>query len=149
MTEVRFYHLQKQNLDQALPLILEKVFQTKKNCVVRLSDEKEVARMNDILWTYKPSSFLPHGTNKTGHAERQPIWLTSKQENLNNAKTLILTQGMVEEDLSPFDLTCEMLDGHDESAIKEARNRWKTYKEKGFEITYWHQKETGGWEKKA
>ena len=149
MTEVRFYHLQKQNLDQALPLILEKVFQTKKKCVVRMSDEKEVTRMNDILWTYKPDSFLPHGSHKTGRAEKQPIWLTHKDDNPNNGETLILTQGMMEEDLSPYGLTCEMLDGHDERAIKEARNRWKNYKEKGYNVTYWHQKETGGWEKKA
>jgi len=95
MTEIRFYHLQKQSLDQALPLILEKVYQTKNNAVVRLSDTKEVTRMNDILWSYKPHSFLPHGNAKTGHASAQPIWLTDKQDNPNEAKTLILTQNAV------------------------------------------------------
>ena len=83
MTDVRFYHLQKQTLDQALPLILEKVYQTKKNAVVRMADEKEVTRMNDVLWKYKPHSFLPHGCAKTGHANDQPIWLTNKSENPN------------------------------------------------------------------
>ena len=64
MTEVRFYHLQKQTLDQALPLILEKVYQTGKNAVVRMVDEKEVNRMNDHLWSYRPDSFLPHACKK-------------------------------------------------------------------------------------
>lgn len=154
MTEVRFYHLQKQSLDQALPLILEKVYQTKQNAVVRMMDAKEVKRMNDVLWTYKPNSFLPHegiknSNAKNGNASVQPIWLTDKEENPNDAKTLILTQGMVEDDLSPYDLCCEMLNGHDDDAISEARNRWKTYKEKGFKVTYWFQSETGKWENKA
>ena len=149
MTEVRFYHLQKQTLDQALPLILEKVYQTKNNAIVRMADTKEVTRMNDILWSYKPHSFLPHGCKKTGHENDQPIWLTDKTENPNDAKTLILTQNTTEENLSDFDLCCEMLDGHDNAAISEARNRWKTYKDKGFDVTYWYQSETGKWEKKA
>jgi len=149
MTEVRFYHLQKQTLDQALPLILEKVYQTKNNAIIRMSDAKEITRMNDILWSYKPNSFLPHGCKKTGHPNEQPIWLTDKSENPNNAKTLILTQNAIEESLNDFDLCCEMLDGHDNAAISEARNRWKTYKDKGFDVTYWYQSETGKWEKKA
>lgn len=149
MTEIRFYHLQKQTLDQALPLILEKVYDTKKNAVVRLSDKKEVARMNDVLWSYKETSFLPHGYEKTGKATMQPIWLTDKPENPNNANILILTQNTVEEDMTPYDLCCEILDGHNDKAIQEARKRWKTYKDQGFEVTYWHQNENGKWEKKA
>ena len=149
MTEIRFYHLQKQSLDQALPLILEKVYQTKNNAVVRLSDAKEVTRMNDILWTYKNSSFLPHGCKKTGRAEVQPIWLTDKSENPNDAKTLILTQNTTQDDMSDHDLCCEMLDGHDDNAITAARNRWKIYKDQGFGVTYWYQSESGRWEKKG
>lgn len=149
MTEVRFYHLQKQTLDQALPLILEKVYQTKSKAIVRMMDKKEVARMNDILWTYKDNSFLPHGSVKNNHTNEQPIWLTEKSENTNKAKTLILTQGMIEEDLSPYDLCCEILDGHDAAAINAARKRWKTYKDQNFKVTYWLQSETGKWENKA
>lgn len=149
MTEIRFYHLQKQTLDQALPLILEKVFDAKKKAVVRLTDNKEVARMNDILWTHKPHSFLPHGSIKNGYSELQPIWLTDKSENPNQADTLILTQGCIEEDLSPYNLCCEILDGLNGTAIQHARQRWKKYKDQGFEVTYWYQNENGRWDKKA
>ena len=149
MTEVRFYHLQKQTLDQALPLILEKVHQTGKRAHVRLVNEKEVNRMNDVLWTYKPDSFLPHGCKKTGDAESQPIWLTHTNDNPNSANTLILTQGMTEDAMEGYSLCCEMLDGRNDQAVQDARTRWKTYKDKGFTVTYWHQSESGKWEKKA
>ena len=153
MTEVRFYHLQKQTLDQALPLILEKVYQTGKNAVVRMIDEKEVNRMNDHLWAYRPDSFLPHACQKDCKkgdiSSTQPIWLSANDDNPNNAKTLILTQGRTEEALENYDLACEMLDGRNNEAVQNARARWKTYKEKGFAVTYWFQSETGKWEKKA
>lgn len=149
MPEIRFYHLQKQTLDQALPLILEKVHQTKRNAIVRMGNEKEVNRMNDVLWAHKPDSFIPHGCAKTGNADQQPIWLTHKSENPNEASTLILTQNTIEEDLTSYNLCCEILDGRDENAIQNARTRWKSYKEKGFDVTYWFQSETGTWKKKA
>ena len=148
-TEVRFYHLQKQTLDQALPLILEKAVKTDKNIVVRLCDEKEVTHLNSHLWSYKPHSFMPHGAKKDGNAEKQPIWITTKDENPNSAKILILAQGMQSEHMTDYDLCCEMLDGHSPDQVNAARARWKDYKDKGYDITYWMQTETGGWEQKG
>lgn len=149
MTDVRFYHLQKQSLDDALPAILQKAYQTGKSIQVRLSDDKEVERMNKHLWTFRSDVFLPHGTKKEGKPDKQPIWLSPEAENVNAAKILILTQGMIQDNIEDYDLCCEMLDGRDESAITRARARWKDYQSKGFDVTYWFQNENGGWEKKA
>lgn len=149
MTDIRFYHLQKQTLDQALPLIIEKAFSAGYKIITRLSSSQEVERMNALLWNYKANAFLPHGSQKNGNASKQPIWLTAENDNPNNANVLVLTQGMLEENMSNYDLCCEMLDGHDDNAIKEARSRWKTYQEAGHNVTYWHQSESGSWEKKA
>ncbi len=149
MTEVRFYHLQKQTLDDALPMILEKARQAEFKVVVQLSDKGEVDRMNKHLWSYKPDSFLTHGSYKEGFEAEQPIWLTASDENLNNANALILTQGVVREDISSYDLCCEMLDGRNSDAVAQARARWKVYKETGYEVTYWYQDDAGKWDKKA
>ncbi|NQZ13501.1 MAG: DNA polymerase III subunit chi [Alphaproteobacteria bacterium] len=149
MTEARFYHLQKQTLDQALPLILEKAYQTGKNIVLRVQDKKEAERLNTHLWTYRPDAFLPHGCAKEGNAEHQPIWLTEKDENPNDAKIIILTQGTSTESIEDWDLCCEMLDGHSNDQVTTARAKWKDYKDKGLEVTYWMQSDSGGWENKA
>jgi len=45
MTEVRFYHLQKQSLDQALPLILEKAYGAGHKSVVKMENNAEVEEM--------------------------------------------------------------------------------------------------------
>ena len=105
--------------------------------------------LNDHLWAARADSFIPHGSARDGFAEDQPVWLTAADENPNKADILILTGGANSEAVSDFDLCCEMLDGNDETAVKAARARWKDYKDKGFDLTYWQQTPQGGWEKKA
>ena len=42
-----------------------------------------------------------------------------------------------------------MLDGHSNDQVTTARAKWKDYKDKGLEVTYWMQSDSGGWENKA
>jgi DNA polymerase-3 subunit chi len=149
MTEIRFYHLQTQTQEQALPLLLSKAVERGMRVVLKLRDDGEVERMNETLWTFTPDSFLPHGSKKDGKAEHQPVWLTATDENPNKATVLFAGQGVQSETPENFELCCEILDGRDDSSISAARERWKTYKEKGFTVTYWQQTERGGWEQKA
>ena len=149
MTEIRFYHLQKTGLDRALPEILEKAVSTGKNIIVKVPDEGECTRLNDHLWTYRPDSFLPHGNKADGNADQQPVWLSTGDDNPNGAKIIILTGGASSENPADFDLCCEMLNGNDPAAVKAARERWKAYKEQGFDLTYWQQDDNGKWTEKG
>ncbi|MGH1404703.1 MAG: DNA polymerase III subunit chi [Alphaproteobacteria bacterium] len=149
MTQVRFYHLQRQSQAQVLPVLLHKALERGHRILVKLSDATEVSQMNDYLWTYDPNSFLPHGNAGNGFADKQPIFLTCKDENPNNADVLILGQGAEAEDLDGFSLCCDLLNGHDASDVNAARARWKRYKESEYDITYWQQDDRGAWAQKA
>ena len=89
MSEIRFYHLQTQSLEQALPGLLAKAITTGKRIIVRGTDEARLKKLNDSLWTYDAQSFLPHGTKKDGFTADQPIYLTADNDNPNNAGVLI------------------------------------------------------------
>lgn len=146
-TEIRFYHMEHSTLESALPALLNKAV-AQGNIVVQSTSKQNVEALNTHLWTYKPESFLPHGSQKDGNAEKQPIWLTDKEENPNEANILILTHGATNENLKDYKLCCEMLNGNDPEAVTAARERWKAYKEEGYAITYWQQGQQG-WEMKA
>lgn len=148
MTEVRFYHMEQSTLDQALPLITGKAVQSGKKILIKTTDKKDVKRLSDVLWSYRPDSFLAHGIDSEDFAPMQPVLVTSKDDNVNEAGILILTNGCVYPDLDGFDLCCEMLDGRVESQITAARARWKDYKAKGYDLTYWQQDDKGAWHKK-
>jgi len=149
VTEIRFYHLQRKTLEDALPQILEKVLERSWRAVIMAASEERVEALNQHLWTYRDHSFLPHGSARDGDAEHQPIWLTVEDENPNASNVLILTDGAVSERVTEFLLVCELFDGNDPDAVLAARQRWKSYKAAGHELTYWQQTERGGWEKKA
>jgi DNA polymerase-3 subunit chi len=146
MSEIRFYHMEQSTLDQALPAITSKALQSGKPILIKGPDKKEVKRLDDLLWSFHPQSFLPHGTDK---GDQPPVFLTPDDDNANNSKILILTHGCTFDDVSQFDLVCEMLDGRVDTQIIDARKRWKVYKDDGHDLTYWQQDENGKWDKKA
>ncbi len=147
-TEIRFYHLERQILEQVLPALLLKALDQGRRVVVKTRDEKEAERLSEHLWVFQPDVFLPHGTKKDGFAESQPVWITAQDENPNSANVLILAQGAESDCVESFALCCTMLDGRDPDQVAQGRERWKQYKERGFSLTYWQQGEKA-WEKKG
>lgn len=148
MTEIGFYHLVATPLEKALPKLLEKVLGSGARAVVMAASPERVEALNGLLWTYAPNGFLPHGSAKDGKAERQPIWLTAADENPNGASILVLTDGATAASLPSYARCLDVFDGADETAVADARQRWKTYKDAGHTLTYWQQTESGGWERK-
>jgi DNA polymerase-3 subunit chi len=148
MTDIRFYHMEQSTLDQALPAITMKAWQSGSRVLIKVPDKKEADRLNDLLWTFHPNVFLPHGVENDNHAERQPVLIAQSDDNRNEASILLLTNGCTSDKVSDFDMVCEMLDGRVDVHIKEARARWKAYKDAGHDLTYWQQDENGKWNKK-
>jgi DNA polymerase-3 subunit chi len=149
LAEVRFYHLKRQRLEEALPALLEKARERGFRIVVQAGSPERVRALDALLWTYRPESFLAHASGMAAFstAAEQPIWLTADPENPNEADMLMLVDGATA-DVARYTLACEMFDGNDESAVATARRRWTEYKAAGHAITYWQQGERG-WEKRA
>jgi DNA polymerase III subunit chi len=149
MSEIRFYHLQRASLEDTLPVILERAYGRGERALVMAGSSERVEALAAHLWTYRPDSFLPHGTVKDGAAAEQPIYLTAEAETPNAAKLLILCDGATRADVGDFTVVCEMFDGNDEAAVAAARERWKAYKEAGHRLIYFQQSPAGKWEEKA
>ena len=148
MTEIRFYHMQRKRLEQALPEIVAKALERGHRLVVKAGSSERTEALDGILWTYDPDSFLPHGYIKDGMERDQPVWLTTGDDNPNQATVLVLVDGAVSGDVGNFELCCELFDGNDETAVAAARERWKVYQEKGHALAYFQQDDSGRWQKK-
>lgn len=150
MTEMRFYHLENTSLERALPQLLSAALSKGHRIVVKTPSEKDSERLNDILWSFKEDSFLPHGSAKDGHAKDQPIWITHENDNANTADVLVLTGGQDFDGKEDFALCCDMFEGNDAEHLQQARTRWKALKDQEhFKLSYFQQNENGKWEKKA
>ena len=148
MTEIGFYHLQATPLERALPKLLERGLAAGFRIVVMAGSAERVEHLDGLLWTYDDASFLPHGSQREGQAERQPIWLTEREENPNGAEMLVLTDGAVSAQLPLFRRCLDLFDGRDEAAVAAARERWRQAKAAGHEVTYWRQT-ANGWERQG
>jgi DNA polymerase-3 subunit chi len=145
---VDFYHLQSSPLERALPQLLDRILKTGQRAVVMAASEDRVEALANMLWTYDPNSWLPHGTTKDGAAEQQPIWLTDREENPNGARFLVLTDGMSSSRMADYDRCLDIFDGNHAEMTDAARARWSDAKAAGHELHYWQQTETGWLEKK-
>ncbi|MCG8509211.1 MAG: DNA polymerase III subunit chi [Rhodospirillales bacterium] len=148
MVQIAFYHLQRSPLEQVLPRLLEKTLDAGKRAVVIAGSNPRVESLNAVLWTYDQDSWLPHGSEKDGRADEQPIWLTTGNDNPNGATFLFQTEGC-EGPVGDYERCFDLFDGNDPAAVEAARVRWKAYKDQGHDLTYWQQTDRGGWEQKG
>jgi len=148
VSEVRFHHLERRRVDEALPRILERALEEGRRVLVRASSDELATALNERLWTYDDAGFLPHGAAGDGDPMTQPIFLTSEVGNPNGATMLVRLAGVeAAENDEAFDLALLLFDGRDEAALTHARAEWRRLKDKGSAISYWRETDEGGWER--
>ena len=145
MVGVDFYHLTRTALEPALGKLLTKVLASGQRAVVVASSAERVEALTRALWTFQTDSFLPHGSAKDGHAEEQPVFLTTQPDVPNGASVLVLVDGAEADPPPGIDRVLIMFDGRDQTAVQQAREAWRAHQAKGDKLVYWQQTERGGW----
>jgi len=153
LSEILFYHLEQQTLEQALPRLLEASLKRDWRAVVQAGSSERVAALNAHLWTWRDDSFLPHAAKDDArfadHAADQPIWITDDDDTPNQAQVLFLVDGAMRERLDVFERCVFIFDGRDAESLARARADWSRLKAAGHDLTYWQQNADGKWEKQG
>ncbi len=142
MTDVWFYHLERQPLDHVLSILLQRTLDRGWRACVEASSAERVAALDEALWTYDDASFLPHGVAGEGNAAEQPILLTDRPHNPNGATIRFLVDGA-----DPLAALAGKrirtrpapVRWADDEAVADARRRWSALKAAGHSVTYWQQ----------
>lgn len=149
MSEVMFYHLERQPLERVLPQLVEKSLERGWKAVIQVESEERVEALASLLWTYSDDSFLPHGTARDGSPALHPVWLTAGPENPNGAAVLFLAGGARASTYDGLARTVYFIDGGDSEAVAAARDIWKEARAAGHDVSYWQQDGEGRWLNKA
>jgi DNA polymerase III subunit chi len=150
VTELLFYHLQRQPLERVLPTLLEKSLERGWRVIVQAGSEERLEALDAHLWTYRDDSFLPHGTWRESEAAEQPILLTVGDDNPNGAAVRFLIDGApMPAEPGSYERIVLLFDGEDPDAVASARERWSEAKASGISVTYWQTDEQGRWQRKA
>jgi DNA polymerase III subunit chi len=113
--------------------------------VVQAGSDERVEWLSNELWTFSDDSFLPHGTVRDGHGERQPVWITAGDDSPNGAQLRIYLDGVpivVDERLERI---IYLFDARDEAALQSARGEWRRTLSLGQQPVYWREDDQGRW----
>jgi DNA polymerase-3 subunit chi len=152
MSEALFYHLVKRSLEDVLPGLIERTLERGWRALIKVESAERADAIDNLLWTYKERSFLPHAQLGDGEAERQPVLITIESKNSNRADVLFLVGGAEPPEWrSPsnnaFTRVVLLFDGREEDALARARVAWKTAREAGHDVTYWKESASGKWDR--
>lgn len=148
MTEILFYHLETQPLDRVLPVLLEKSLERGWKAVVETGSPERAEVLDQMLWTWRDDSFLPHARAGGDADALQPVLITDRPHNPNSAEVRFFVDRAVPQSGDGYQRIVFMFSGHDPDAVTEARAAWKALRD-GNEVTYWQQDESGRWQKRG
>ena len=139
---VDFYHLEASPIDRVLPSICEKILGNRDKLLL-VAESGELARLDDVLWTYSKDSFLPHARSERANPELQPILLSDTPEPLNGATNIALGDGRWRDEALGFARTFYLFGS---AQLGPARTAWRALKgNAAVEPRYWKQDEGGKW----
>ena len=88
MTEIFFYKLKNLSIELFLISLIEKSISKNWNSLVLLDNIERMEEINDLMWTFNDTSFIPHGSQSDLNPDKHNVYLTCNEENLNNSSVI-------------------------------------------------------------
>ena len=136
MTQVDFYILQdSQPNAQALLTcrLTEKAFKQGHQVYINTESRQQLKKLDDMLWTFRDGSFLPHGLYKANAGSDHPVLLGHAVEPDGPSDVLVNLSNDVPSFFSRFNRVAELVGG-DEAQREAARERYRFYKDRGYTL---------------
>ena len=136
MTRIDFYIVdneQKSSRSLLACRLAEKAFSLKNRIYIYTTDELQANELDDLLWTYRAGSFVPHQQFGTQTDPNCPVLIghTDAPEDLN--QVLINLDMTVPLFFSRFERVVEIVN-QDETQRQQARERFKFYRDRGYDL---------------
>jgi DNA polymerase-3 subunit chi len=134
MTRVDFYILQdsRPNAAQLFACKLtEKAYKQGRKVYINTASGKQLKQLDELLWTFRDGSFLPHGCYAGEDSGEQPILLGHAIEPDGPSDVLVNLANDIPTFFSRFDRVAELV-GSDDAQREAARERFRFYKDRGY-----------------
>ncbi len=140
MTRINFYVL-KAGSSQQRPVfacrLAEKAFSHGVQIYIHTDSAGETTRLDDLLWTYRDGSFLPHlpvdDADRSDPDHLTPILIGHGEAPGGQDGLLINLSAGVPAFFSRFQRVAEIVSG-DETDKELARERFRFYRDRGYEL---------------
>jgi DNA polymerase-3 subunit chi len=138
MPEVTFYVLNSESLyDRYLFAckLIEKAYNTSKFCYVLLDNIEQCQRLDDMLWTFRAGSFIPHQLFNGVPPEIREQVLIGVENAPENWQNVVFNLSSQQPEMwQQAERILEILDNN-ETTKAAGRERYRTYKNAEIDIT--------------
>ena len=135
MTQIDFYILADEAGSARALLacrLTEKAWKQGHQVFINTASSRQLADLDDLLWTFRAGSFIPHGVY-TESGSDQPVVLGHATEPAGHNDVLVNLADEVPTYFSRFDRVAELV-GADEQQRTAARKRYRFYQDRGYTL---------------
>ncbi len=134
MTRVGFYVVQTGDQAQRLHVaarLADKAFQQGHKIYINAPDKSQAQELDQLLWSFRPSSFLPHALEGEEHSNNIAIGWGQTPGSHNDL--LINLNLEIPDFFSRFNRVAEVVT-QDPASLSALRKSWAFYKERGYQL---------------
>lgn len=113
--------------------LAEKAYRMGHQVHVHAASPEQAAQLDDLLWTFKQGSFVPHGRAGRPEAARAAVLIDHQDQPPSAHEVLINLADTVPGYFSRFERVAEIVSG-DEDGRAQARERYRFYRDRGYEL---------------
>ena len=134
MTRVDFYILRGTEADARALFtcrLSEKAVQHGHQVYINAASDMQLLQLDDLLWTFRAGSFLPHAIDNGEEQGALPVLLAHGREPRDSHDVLVNLANDVPTFFGRFNRVAELV-GAEAAQRAEARNRYRFYKDRGY-----------------
>ena len=134
MTLVGFYVVQTAAPGERLQVaarLVDKAFRQGHRIFIHAVDREQAIELDQLLWSFRPSSFIPHGLCGQEHSDAVAIGWGQEPESHNDL--LINLQLQVPPFFSRFQRVAEVVT-QEPASLQALRKSWRFYQERGYQM---------------
>ena len=134
MTRVGFYVVQQAGGDGRLNVaarLADKAFGQGHRIFINAASEVQARQLDELLWSFRPASFLPHAL--LGQEDREPVVIGWGQDPQTHDDLLINLKLEIPPFFSRFRRVAEVVT-QDEQSLQALRDSWRFYRERGYQL---------------
>jgi DNA polymerase-3 subunit chi len=139
VTKVDFYTGSEDKLRTACQLS-HKAMQNGLRVLLHAPDETIAHKLDQLLWHFPPTAFMPHCHSHEADAATLPV-VIGRDETFPHSELLISLHNVCLPFFSRFERIIEIV-GQDEEDAKQGRDRYKFYKDRGYELRHFDLRKT-------
>jgi DNA polymerase-3 subunit chi len=134
MSKIDFYLLQTLDHLSFACRLIEKAYKNKHQIYIHTDTEKDAHTIDELLWTYRDDSFLPHNLIGEGPDLAPPIQIGWGKTPEKHRDVLLNLSQIVPDFFKQFSRVLELVS--QEATMQQfARDRYRIYQQQNYKIT--------------